>query len=90
MGETMSTQKIAITVPPVFLIKLDSWAKKTGKSRSRFIVEEMDKRLADLEDEEITKLYNKAYGTSADRIKDSELAEEMFAASAVHEEEDKW
>ena len=50
----------------------------------------MDKRLADLEDEEITKLYNKAYGTSDDRIKDSELAEEMFAASAVHEEEDKW
>ena len=30
----MSTQKIAITVPPVFLNKLDSWAKKTGKSRS--------------------------------------------------------
>jgi metal-responsive CopG/Arc/MetJ family transcriptional regulator len=42
----MSTEKIAITVPPNFLIKVDSWAKKTGKSRSRFIVEEMDKRLA--------------------------------------------
>ncbi len=24
----MSTQKIAITVPPVFLKNLDSWAKK--------------------------------------------------------------
>jgi len=86
----MSAQKIAITVPPPFLIKLDSWAEKAGKSRSRFIVEEMDKRLADLEDEEITKLYNKAYSDSKDRAKDSELAEEMFAASAVHEEEDKW
>ena len=86
----MSTQKIAITVPPPFLIKLDSWAAKAGKSRSRFIVEEMDKRLMELEDEEITRLYNKAYGGSQDRSKGSELAEEMFAASAVHEEEDKW
>ena len=86
----MSTQKIAITVPPPFLIKLDSWAKKAGKSRSRFIVEEMDKRLMALEDEEITRLYNKAYGDAEDRTKDSKLAEEMFTASAVHEEEDKW
>ncbi len=86
----MTTQKIAITVPPVFLMKLDSWAKKTGKSRSRFIVEEMNKRLMELEDEEITKLYNKAYGNSEDRAKSSDLAEEMLAAGAVHEEEDKW
>jgi metal-responsive CopG/Arc/MetJ family transcriptional regulator len=90
MGGVMSTQKIAITVPPVFLIKLDSWAKKAGKSRSRFIVEQIDKRLMELEDEEITRLYNKAYGDSEDRTRDSELAEEMLTASAVHEEEDKW
>ena len=90
MGEAVSTQKIAITVPPAFLIKLDSWAKKTGKSRSRFIVEEMDQRLMELEDEEITRLYNKAYGAPEDRTEGSELAEELFAASAVHEEEDKW
>jgi hypothetical protein len=86
----MSTQKIAITVPPVFLIRLDSWAKKAGKSRSRFIVEEMEKRLMALEDEDITRLYNKAYGDSEDSFSSSDLAEEMFAGSAVHEEEDKW
>ena len=86
----MSTEKIAITVPPNFLIKVDSWAKKTGKSRSRFIVEEMDKRLAELEDEEITRLYNKVYGDSEAGVGNSELAEEMLAASAVHQEEDKW
>lgn len=86
----MSTQKIAITVPPVFLNKLDSWAKKTGKSRSRFIVEEMEKRIMDLEDKEITRLYNEAYGDSKERTKERELAEELFGASAVHEEEDKW
>jgi metal-responsive CopG/Arc/MetJ family transcriptional regulator len=86
----MTTQKIAITVPPVFLMKLDSWAKKSGKSRSRFIVEEMDKRLTELEDEDITTLYNKAYGNPEDRAAGSDLAEEMLAAGAVHEKEDKW
>ena len=86
----MSTQKIAITVPPVFLTKLDSWAKKAGKSRSRFIVEEMDKKIIELEDAEITELYNKAYSGSEERARDRKLAEEMFNVSAVHEEEDKW
>ena len=86
----MSTQKIAITVPPALLMKLDSWAKKSGKSRSRFIVEEMDKRILELEDEEITKLYNEAYGNSKDGAKNIELAEEMLSASAAQDMEDKW
>ena len=86
----MSTQKIAITVPPIFLTKLDSWAQKTGKSRSRFIVEELDKRLVALEDEEITRLYDKTYGDPENRIKDIELAEEMLEVGANHETEDKW
>jgi hypothetical protein len=47
-------------------------------------VEEMDKRITQLEEKEITKLYNKAYGDPEEMTKDSELAEEMFAASAVH------
>ena len=86
----MSTQKIAITVPPVFLTKLDSWAQKTGKSRSRFIVEELDKRLVELEDEEITRLYDQTYGDPENKIKNIDLAEEMLQAGAVHNAEDKW
>ena len=86
----MSTQKIAITVPPIFLKKLDSWVQKTGKSRSRFIVEELDKRLVELEDEEITKLYDQTYGDPENEIKNIELAEEMLQAGAVHKAEDKW
>ena len=86
----MSTEKIAITVPPNFLVRVDSWAKKVGKSRSRFIVEEMDKRLAELEDEEITMLYNKAYGDPEAGKGNSKLAEAMLAGGAVHEEVDKW
>ena len=49
----------------------------------------MDKRLTALEDKEITRIYDKAYSTMEERAKDSELAEEMLAASAVYEEEDK-
>ena len=86
----MSTQKIAITIPPVFLKKLDSWVQKTGKSRSRFIVEELDKRLAELEDEEITRLYDQAYGDPENKIKNIALAEKMLQAGAVSESEDKW
>jgi metal-responsive CopG/Arc/MetJ family transcriptional regulator len=86
----MTTQKIAITVPPIFLMELDSWAKKSGKSRSRFIVEEMSKRLMELEDEDITKLYNQAYGNPEDSAEGSDLAEEMLAAGSVHEEGGKW
>jgi len=58
----MTTQKVAITVPPTFLKRLDEWVRKMGRSRSRFIVEELDKRLRLLEDEEVTQLYNKVYG----------------------------
>ena len=86
----MSTKKIAITVPPVFLKKLDSWVQKTGKSRSRFIVEELDKRLVELEDEEITRLYDQTYGDPENKIKNIDLAEEMLQAGAVHNAEDKW
>jgi len=89
-GKFMTTQKIAITVPPFFLKKLDFWAKKTGKSRSRFIVEEMSSKLMELEDEEITRLYNKAYGNKENKANNGELAEEMLNISAVHEMEDKW
>ena len=86
----MSTQKIAITVPPVFLKKLDSWVKKAGKSRSRFIVEELDKRLVELEDEEITRLYNQTYGHTKNKMEDVELAEDMLVAGAIRDMEEKW
>ena len=86
----MTTQKIAITVPPVFLKRLDQWAKKMGRSRSRFIVEEMDERLRELEDEEITRIYNQTYSDPKLVAQDRQLAEEIFNISAIHEVEEKW
>jgi metal-responsive CopG/Arc/MetJ family transcriptional regulator len=86
----MGTQKIAITVPPNFLKRLDGWAKKANRSRSRFIVEELEKRLAVLEDDKITKMYNDAYDEKEAAVQDQELAEEMLSISAIHEEKEKW
>jgi metal-responsive CopG/Arc/MetJ family transcriptional regulator len=86
----MSFQKVAITVPPSFLERLDRWAKKTKRSRSRFIVEELNKRLALIEDETITQLYNEAYEDKKTLDEDKALAEEMVSISTIHEEEDKW
>jgi len=86
----MTTQKIAITVPPLFLKRVDEWASKTGKSRSRFIVEELDNRLRMLEDEEITRIYNEVCSDPESSVYDHDLAEEMLGMSSVQEEEEKW
>lgn len=86
----MTTQRIAITVPPLFLKRVNQWAKKTGKSRSRFIVEELDNRLRLLEDDEITKMYNQVCSDPESSVYDHDLAEEMLGISSVHEEEEKW
>jgi len=86
----MGVQKIAITVPPPFLKRVDEWAEKMGKSRSRFIVEELDNRLRILEDEEITRIYNEVCSDPDSSTHDYELAEEMFGMSSVREEEEKW
>ncbi|MBW1980430.1 MAG: hypothetical protein JRJ12_04365 [Deltaproteobacteria bacterium] len=86
----MATQKIAITVPPHFLERLDMWAKRAGKPRSRFVVEQMEKRLQELEDEYVTELYNRAYGDNESAKENSELAEEMLSLSPVPHMEEKW
>jgi len=86
----MTFQKIAITVPPPFLKRLDKWVRKAGKSRSRFIVDEMDKRLKDLEDAEITRLYSEAWSDTEAAAADRDLAEEMLNVSAVSEEGEEW
>jgi metal-responsive CopG/Arc/MetJ family transcriptional regulator len=86
----MATRKIAISIPHLFLKRVDQWAKKGGKSRSRFIVEELDNRLKTLEDEEITKLYNEACADRDSSDYDNDLAEEMLGISSVQEEEEKW
>ena len=86
----MSKQKIAITVPPPLLKRVDKWAEKMGKSRSRFIVDELNSRLKVLEDEEITRMYNEVCDDPNASGYDHKLAEEMLSICAVREEGDEW
>ena len=86
----MATQKIAITVPPDFLQKVDNWAKKKNRSRSGFIVEEMNKCIDRLDDQEITRIYDQAYGDNEMAADNKQLTEEMLNISAIHEESEKW
>ncbi|MGA1839566.1 MAG: hypothetical protein ACMUIU_02985 [bacterium] len=53
-------------------------------------MEEIDKRLRKLEDEEITRIYNEAYSDPEIIDQDREIAEEMLDISAIHDEEEKW
>ncbi len=80
----MATQKIAITVPPDFLKKVDQWAKKLGKSRSGFIVDQIDNRVKTLEDNEVTRLYDEAYSDSDTISQYRELVEDMLNMHPIH------
>ena len=86
----MSTQRIAITVPPDLLKRVNAWAKRYGVSRSRFIVEQMEKRLRELEDEYVTELYNRAHGDRESARQNIELAEEMLLLSPMANEKEEW
>ncbi len=86
----MPAQKIAITVPPPFLKKVDKWAEKKGKSRSRFIVDELGNRLRALEDEEVTRMYDEVCADPNTSAYDHELAEDMLSIGAVREEGEEW
>ena len=51
-GSLLAVRKIAITVPPTTLQRIDGWAEKLKISRSQFIVDQVEKQLEDLEDED--------------------------------------
>ena len=86
----MAVQKIAITVPPSTLQRIDGWAEKLKKSRSQFIVEQVEKRLEELEDEEVTRLYNEAYADEQAGMENRAIAEEMLRLSVESDRDEQW
>lgn len=87
----MIAQRVAIMVSPSFLECLDKWAKRKGRSRSRFIEEEMTIRLKNFEDKEITRIYDELYSDPEIAAQDKELAEDMLNISANPDNfEEKW
>ncbi|MBM3278495.1 MAG: hypothetical protein FJY95_10510 [Candidatus Handelsmanbacteria bacterium] len=86
----MATQKIAITLPATTLRHVDRWAKKLKKSRSRLIAEQMEERLRQLEEAEVTRLYDETYQQVQARTENRELAEELLGLSPEAQSGEKW
>ena len=74
----MATRRITITIPPNTLKRVDRWAERLKKSCSWFIVEQVEKRLQEIEDQEVTRLYDQAYKDKQALEENRELAEEML------------
>jgi hypothetical protein len=60
------------------------------KSRSQFIVEQVERRLRELEDGEVTRLYDETYKDDRSLRENRELAEEMLSLAPAEYGDDKW
>lgn len=76
----MPTRKVALTLPEDVLHRLDRHSQRLGKSRSRFVAEQLDQALRRLEDDAITARYDQAYAEPSARDENSRLAEELLQA----------
>jgi len=82
--------KIAISLPSELLQRVDRWARRQNTSRSHFIAEQVTHRLRELEDEEVTRLYDEAYHDEPARTENGKLAEEMLRLAPETPEEEQW
>lgn len=74
----MPTCKVALTFPENILNRVDRMARHLGKSRSRFVAEQLDQALRRLEDEDITARYDAAYTGQDTRTENADLAEDLL------------
>ncbi|ETW96452.1 MAG: hypothetical protein ETSY1_26550 [Candidatus Entotheonella factor] len=86
----MPLPKIAITISPAVLERLDQWAARKNQSRSRFIAEQLEKRLQELEDEAVTRLYNEVYGDEAALQENQKLTREMGRLAPRDDGDEVW
>ena len=77
----MPTRKVALTLPEDVLERLDRHVQQLGKSRSRFVAEQLDEALRRLENDAITARYDEFYAEQPTRRENSRLAEELLQAS---------
>ena len=90
MEDIVAKQKIAITIAPDTLKRIDNWAEKLRQSRSQFILEQIEKQLCNLEDEEVTRRYDEVY-QSAEAVEENRmLAEEMQRLAPGYDGDEKW
>ncbi|ETX08761.1 MAG: hypothetical protein ETSY2_03480 [Candidatus Entotheonella gemina] len=73
----MSRHKIVITISSDVLAHLDQWAARKNQSRSCFITGQLERRLQELEDENVTQLYDEAYRDERSLQDNQKLTREM-------------
>jgi metal-responsive CopG/Arc/MetJ family transcriptional regulator len=86
----VSLHKIAITISPTILARLDHWAARKKQSRSRFIAEQLETRLQEIEDEEVTRCYNEAYQDEQVLLENQKLAEDMGQLVPYDDGDEAW
>ena len=86
----MAVRKITIAVPPPTLQRIDGWAERLKKSRSQFIVEQVEKRLQELVNEEVTRIYNEAYADEQSADENRALAEEVLRLAPEEDRGETW
>ncbi len=86
----MATSKIAITMPEPLLERVNQWSEKLAQSRSQFIAEQMEKRLQELEEEEVLRAYNQAYEDEQTLTENRALAEELLQSAPQADEDEAW
>lgn len=86
----MATSKIAITIPEPLLERVNQWSEKLAQSRSQFIAEQIEKRLQELEEEEVLRAYNQAYEDEQTLENNRALAEELLQSAPQADEDEAW
>lgn len=86
----MAASKIAITIPHTLLERVNQWSEKLAQSRSQFIAEQMEKRLQELEEEEVLRAYNQAYEDEQTLADNRALAEELLPSAPQADEDEAW
>lgn len=81
--------KTAISLPDPLFEKLDARARERGESRSAFLAEALRRYLKELEDAEITRLYNEHY-TEEMGQEDQEWAELALGSYSEILEHEPW
>ena len=85
----VAKRKIAITIPPDTLERIDTWAEKMQQSRSQFMLDQIESSLQNLEDEEVTRRYDKMYADSEAIEENRALADDMQRL-APQQDSEKW
>lgn len=86
----LATSKIAITIPEPLLERVNQWSEKLAQSRSQFIAEQIEKRLQELEEEEVLRAYNQAYEDEQTLENNRALAEELLQSAPQADEDEAW